>query len=220
MTKKNEDLQRAVLDAIKWEPLLNAAEIGVTAKDGIVTLTGEVDNYAKKAEAEHATKKVKGVKAIVEKIDVNLGSTTQKTDNEIANEVLNTFNWNWAIPSNKLTIKVENGWITLGGELFWHYQRDAAQRAVHNLLGVKGIINNITIKTETAADVEEQEITSAIKRNLSMYDCDIQVKVEGNKVALKGVVDSLYQKEEAGRIAWNTLGVWQVDNSLVVEHNH
>lgn len=219
MTKKNEDLQRAVLDEIKWEPLLNAAEIGVTAKDGVVTLTGAVDSYAKKAEAEDATKKVKGVKAIVEKIDVNFGSTSKKTDNEIANEVLNTFNWNWAIPNDKLTVKVENGWITLGGELFWNYQKDAAQRAVHNLLGVKGIINNITIKSETTADVEEQEITSAIKRNMSMHDCDIQVKVTGNKVELMGAVDSLYQKEEAGRIAWNTLGVWRVDNSLVVEHS-
>lgn len=219
MTKKNEDLQRAVLDAIKWEPLLNAAEIGVTAKDGVVTLTGAVDSYAKKAEAEDATKKVKGVKAIVEKIAVNFGSTSKKTDNEIANEVLNTFNWNWAIPNDKLTVKVENGWITLGGELFWNYQKDAAQRAVHNLLGVKGIINNITIKSETTADVEEQEITSAINRNMSMHDCDIQVKVTGNKVELMGAVDSLYQKEEAGRIAWNTLGVWRVDNALVVEHS-
>jgi len=218
--KRNEDLQKDVQDAIKWEPLLNAAEIGVTAKDGVVTLTGVVDSYSKKLEAEDAAKNVDGVKAVVEKIKIKFSSNLGiKDDNEIANEVLNAFKWNWEVPNDKIKVKVEDGWVTLEGVLEWNFQREAAKNLVNNQIGVKGLTCNITIKSETHDDIEKKDIENALGRNWSIDDDDIEVKVSGNKVTLNGTVHSFYQKDEAERIAWNAPGVWIVDNELVIEYN-
>ncbi|MEO8764284.1 MAG: BON domain-containing protein [Ginsengibacter sp.] len=219
--KNNAELQKDVQDAIKWEPLLNAAEIGVTVKDGVVTLTGVVDTYTKKTEAEDAAKNVAGVNAVVEKIEVKFsGSFGKKDDNEIADEVLNAFKWNWQVPNDKVKVKVENGWISLEGELEFNYQRDAAKDAVKNLLGVIGVSNNITIRSTYEEKVEKADIESALKRNWSIYDNDIDVTVSGHKATLTGIVDSLYQKEEAGRIAFKAHGVWSVDNELIVDYEN
>ena len=218
--KTNEELQKDVQDAIKWEPLLNAAEIGVTAKDGVITLTGTVDSYTKKSEAEDAAKNVAGVKAVVEKIDIKFGSTWQKDDNEIAKEVLNAIKWNWEVPDNKVKVKVEDGWVTLEGELHWNYQKEAAKRLVNNQVGVKGVTNKITIKSETHDEIEKEEIESALMRNGSIDNEDIRVKVSGNRVTLNGTVNSFYQRDEAERIAWNAPGVSTVDNELVIDYDH
>ena len=217
--KKNEDLQKDVLDAIKWEPLLNAAEIGVTVSDGVITLTGIVDSYAKKTEAENAAKNVAGVKAVVEKIEIRFANDWKKNDNEIASDVLSAFKWNWEIPGDKAKVKVEDGWVTLDGEFSWNYQREAANRAVKNLAGVAGVSNNITIKSEVHDAIEKRGIERAFVRNWSMCDQNIDVQVTGNSVTLRGIVDSLYQKEEAGHIARSAPGVWSVDNELVVEYD-
>ena len=216
--KSNEVLQKDVQDAIKWEPLLNAAEIGVTVKDGVVTLTGVVDSYMKKLEAESATKKVAGVKAVVEKITIKVCNSCLKTDGEIAKEILNAFMWNWEIPNNKINIKVEAGWVTIDGQLEWNSEREAAKKAISKLLGVVGVTNNITIASEVKDNVEKLAIERAIARNWSLDDKNIQVNVDGNKVIIRGTVDSWYQKEEAGRIAWNAPGVLVVDNELSVDY--
>ena len=219
--KNNAELQKDVQDAIKWEPLLNAAEIGVTVKDGVVTLTGVVDSYTKKTEAEDAAKNVAGVKAVVEKLEVKYNNSWgKKDDNEIANEVLNAFTWNWQVPNDKVKVRVENGWVTLEGELHWNYEREAAKDAVKNLLGVTGVTNNIKIKSDANDAIEKADIESALKRNWSIYDNDIDVQVSGHKATLTGTVDSWYQKEEAGRIAWKARGVWSVDNELVVDYEY
>jgi osmotically-inducible protein OsmY len=221
MMKNNESLQKDVQNAIKWEPLLHAAEIGVTVKDGIVTLTGTVDSYAKKLEVETAAKNVEGVKAIVEKIDIQFGSTWGKTsDSDIATEVLNALKWDWQVPHDKIKVKVENGWINLSGEVHWNYQREAAKNAVNHLLGIKGVTNNMSIKSETHDAIEKKEIEDALMRNWSINSDDIQVKVSGTKVTLTGTVGSWYQKTEAERIAWNAPGVWTVDNELVIEYDY
>ena len=217
--KNNEELQKDVQNAIKWEPLLNAAEIGVTAKDGVVTLTGTVDGYIKKIEAENAAKNVSGVKAVVEKIEINFGGYGKKNDNEIAKEVLNAYKWNWEVPEDKVKVKVENGWVTLEGQLEWNYQKEAAKKAVNTLDGVMGVTNNITIKSETHDEVEKKDIENALERNWSIDDTEIKVKVSGNTVTLNGTVESFYQKDEAERIAWNAPGVWNVDNELVIEYD-
>jgi osmotically-inducible protein OsmY len=217
--KNNAELQKDVQDAIKWEPLLNAAEIGVTVDDGVVTLTGVVDSYIKKSEAEDATKNVAGVKAVVEKIQVKFNSTYgKKDDNEIATEVINAFVWNWQVPNDKVKVKVENGWITLEGELEYNYQSDAAKDAVKNLLGVTGITNNIIVKSTSEEKAEKDDIEAALKRNWSIYNNDIDVTISGHKATLCGTVDSLYQKEEAGRIAGNAHGIWSVNNELIVDY--
>jgi osmotically-inducible protein OsmY len=216
--KNNQELQSDVQNAIKWEPLLHAAEIGVTAKDGVVSLTGVVDSYAKKMEAENAAKKVIGVKALVEKIEIKFPHTFTKTSLEIANEVIAALNSNWSVPKDKVTVKVEEGWVTLDGELPWNYQKEAAKSAINYLTGVKGVTNNIKIKSESKDAIEQEDVEEAIGRSWSVDDSDINVSVSGTTVTLTGMVNSWYQKEEAGRIAWNTPGIWHVNNELEVDH--
>jgi osmotically-inducible protein OsmY len=200
---------------------LSAAEIGVMVNDGIVTLTGTVDSYSKKSEAEKAAKNVTEVKAVVEKIEIKvIDKWGKKDDNDIANEVINAFTWTWQVPADTVKVKVENGWVTLEGELQWNCQKDAAKDAVKNLLGVTGVSNNITIKSETQARLEEKDIEQALKRNWSTNERDITVKVNGHTIKLTGTVNSWYQKNEADRIAWNAPGVWAVDNELIVDYLH
>lgn len=217
--KTNAELQKDVQDAIMWEPLLNAAEIGVIAKDGVVTLTGIVDNYSKKLEAESAAKSISGVKAVVEKIEVKYAGSSKKSDTDITNEALNALKWNWEVPVSKVKVMVENGWVTLEGEVPWNYQREEARRAVSRLMGVKGVTNNLKIKSDAHDMLEKESIDRALARNWSTDDDDIDVKVSGHDVKLSGVVHSLYQKDEAERIAWNAPGVWSVKNELEIEYD-
>jgi osmotically-inducible protein OsmY len=216
--KTNEVLQKDVQDAIKWEPLLNAAEIGVIAKDGVITLTGSVDTYAKKSQAEDAAKKVAGVKAVVEKIEIKSDNSGKKSDGEIAAEVLEALKWSWEVPKDKVQVKVENGWVTLNGELNWNFQKEAVKKAATNLIDVKWVTNNITIKSDRVANVEKEDIEKAFNRNWSLEDKHILISVSENKVKLNGTVHSWYQKDEASRIAWNAPGVESVDNELTVDY--
>ena len=218
--KTNAELQKDVQDAIKWEPLLNAAEIGVTVKDGIVTLTGLVDSYAKKSEAEAAAKNVDGVKVVIEKIEINYSTWGTTSDSEIAKEIINAYKWNFQVPNDTVRVKVENGWVTLGGELNWNFQREAAKEAVRHLSGVKGVTDDLTIKSETHDAIEQRDIENALTRNWAITDDDITVKVAGSRVTLSGTVGSWYQKDEAARIAWNAPGVEMVVNDLVVEYDY
>ncbi len=217
--KSNAELQQDVQEAIQWQPLLNAAEIGVTAKDGVVSLTGVVDSYAKKTQAEDAAKNVAGVTALVEKIEVKYPSSYSKTNAEIATEVLTALKARWDVPSAKIKVKVEAGWITLTGEAGWNFQREAAEDAIESLMGVTGVTNNIAIKSESMESIEKAGIESALKRNWAFTDNHIGVQVSGHRATLTGTVDSLYQKTEAANIAWNAPGVWSVDNELVVDWN-
>lgn len=215
--KSNAELQNDVQNALKWEPLLHAAEIGVTTKDCIVSLTGVVDSYIKKIEAEHAAKKVIGVKALVENIEVKIANSWSKTDVEIANEVLDALNTNWSNLTDKLNVRVENGWVTLDGELPWDYQREAAKNAVKYLKGVKNVINNIKVKPDSLNAIEKNEVENAMKRS-SIDDSGITIEVSGATVTISGVVTTWYQKEEAERVAWNTPGIWHVNNELTVDY--
>jgi osmotically-inducible protein OsmY len=217
--KTNEQLQKDVQDAIKWEPLLNAAEIGVIAKDGVVTLTGVVDSYLKKAEAETAAKSVAGVRAVAETIDINFGGTRKKNDTEIANDIVSALRGNSAIPYEKVKVEVENGYVTLEGNVEWHFQRDAAKKTVVNIAGIVSIRNNITIKSDAVDAVEKAGIERALERNSSMGDNEIHVAVTGNKVTLTGMVNSLYEKDAAERTAWNAPGVCTINNNLFVGYD-
>lgn len=219
--KTNEQLQIEVQNAIKWKPLLHAAEIGVTVVDGVVTLSGKVDNYMKKVEAETVAKNVGGVKLVIEKIEVEYDSSwAKKEDNDIADEIINAFKWKWAIPSDKIKVKVEKGWVFLQGTVSWNYQKEAAKNAVKNLLGVTGVSNSITIASETQNAIEKREIESALERNWTLDNDNVEVDVSGTKVRLTGTIRSLYQKEVAGRIAWNAKGVWTFDNELEIEYDY
>jgi osmotically-inducible protein OsmY len=218
--KNDETLRSDVEKSIRWNPLLNVSEIGVTAKDGIITLTGTVDSFSKKKYAEDAAKSVFGVKVVVEKIEIQFVSDMLKrTDNEIASEIVNAYKNDYAFPEDKVKAKVENGWVTLSGEVHWNYQKDNAKSTVIKLGGVKGVINDIKIAPSIPEDVEKKDVEEALKRNWSIQADNIEVKVSGKKITLKGSVDSWYQKDEAGKIAWNAPGVWEVENDLVIDYD-
>ena len=218
--KKNEDLQTDVQDAIRWEPLLKTADISVTAKDGVITLTGIVDSYAKKEEAENAAKSVAGVKVVVEKIDVRLDKISgKKDDKEIADDLIKVVKWNSQIPKEKIRAKVEEGWVTLEGEVEWNYQREAAYDIAKYQYGVKGVTNNISIIINKD-QIERETIERAFRRNLFLDDSNITVEVSDNNVTLKGVVPSWMQKDKAEKIAWKAHGVQDINNQLKVEYNY
>lgn len=214
--KNNSELQQDVQNAINWEPTIHAEEIGVTAKDGIVTLSGIVDSYSKKINAERAAKNVVGVKAVAENITINYGKSFKKNDTDIATDIVNALHHDWEVPETKIKVKVENGWVKLEGEVPWKYQEEASFNAIKNLAGVKGVSNLITIKSVSNDTLEKKDVEAALKRNWSINSNNIQVEVNQNKVKLTGLVHSLYQKEEAGRLAWNAPGVWSVENDLAV----
>jgi osmotically-inducible protein OsmY len=215
--KTDEILQKDVQEAIKWEPQLHTTEIGVIAKNGIITLTGTVDNYYKKNEAEKAAKKVNGVKAIVEKIEVKQNNTKSINDNYIAEKILNVFKSNFSIPDEKIKLKVEKGWVTLEGNVNWNYQKEAAKNAVIALMGVRGVTNNIRTKSDRNDYVKKSAIEKAIFNNAALVNDHIEVSVKNNDVKLSGVVNTFFEKEEAERIAWKTPGIWSVENEIGVD---
>ena len=215
--KTNEELQKDVQDAIKWEPSLHAAEIGVIAIDGVITLSGIVNTYAKKLEAEHAAKNVLGVKAVVEKIRVKFNNVGDKNDNEIATEILKVFAQNSEIPNDRLKLKVERAWVTFEGDFEWNFQKEAVDKSITHISGIAGITNNLKIVSKTYDQIEKVDIESALSRNWALGGNQIEVIVKENKVMLTGKVQSLYQKDAASRIAWNAPGVAGVDNELEIE---
>lgn len=220
MKKSNENLQKDVQDAIKWEPLLHAAEIGVIVHDGIVTLTGTVDSYAKKREAEEAAKNVAGVMAVVDDVEVKPNSSSIKNDTDIATEVIKALKNNWSVPDSRIKITVDNAWVTMEGTLHWNFQREAAKNAIRYLNGVRGVVNKMKIEAEVKDEVEQKKVEKALRRNWAIDAEKIHVKAHERTITLSGIVNSLFQKEEAERIAWNTPGVWNVDNKLVVEYDY
>ena len=214
--KTNHDLQQDVENALRWEPLSQTTGIVVMARDGIITLSGTVDSYAKKSEAEDAAKKVAGVKVIIKQIQVLLSSEIDKTDHEIALEIFNTLAVSW-VPIQKLKIKVEHGVVTLEGTLHWNFQKQAAQKSIKNIIGVTEIKNLIVTRAETHDEVEKKHLENALRLNWSMDGQDVRVTVTGKVVTLNGVVNSYYQKEEAERIAWQAPGVNVVVNELIID---
>ncbi len=214
--KSNEILQKDVQDAIKWEPLLHAAEIGVIVKDGIVTLTGEVDSYGKKAEAEHATKSVAGVRAVVDRIKVLIGKDKLISDQAIAADAFRMINESLVLPKESISITVEDGWITLDGTVQWNYQREMARNLVKDLPGVRGVTNDIKLAKELVEHIKKNYIEEALHRHWSIDADEVEVKVNGTTVELCGCVYSVYQKEEAEKIAYKSPGVEHVVNNLKV----
>lgn len=217
MKKNNDVLLKEVKEAIKWEPILNSNDIDVSVNDGIVTLGGTVDNYTQKKEAEQTAKNIAGVKAVVDDVKVDLYFSAIKSDTDIAASVLKALHENWAVPDHLLKVTVENGWVTLEGILHWNFQRKAAENAIRYLEGVRGVIDNIKIEAEIKNELEKEFVEKALRRSWLLDIDNIRVRVDNKTITLSGIVSSLFQKEEAERIAWNTPGVWYVDNELLVE---
>jgi len=217
MKKSNDLLRKEVVEAIKWEPLLSSNEIDVSVNDGIVTLGGTVDNYTQKREAEQVVKNIAGVKAVVDDVKVDLYFSAIKSDTDIAASVIEALKENWAVPDHRIQVTVENGWVILEGVLHWDFQRKAADNAIRYLRGVRGVIDKIKIEAEIKNEIEKELVEKALRRSWILNIDNVKVRVDGKTIHLSGIVDSLFQKEEAGRIAWNTPGVCLVDNELQVE---
>ncbi|PAM93734.1 hypothetical protein B4N84_15775 [Flavobacterium sp. IR1] len=215
--KSNEVLQRQVQDAIKFEPLLHAAEIGVIVKEGIVTLTGNVDSLVKRTEALHATKKIKGIAAIIDNIQVILEKSSTVSDEQIAEQLVSNFKENHIVPKEAVSIIVEKGWVTLEGVVAWNFERDIARELVENQIGIRGITNNIKLKRELCDQVEKELLEKALQRHWAFDVDDIEIQVAGATVQLSGTVGSIFQKEEAEKIAYKTPGVIKVVNHLKVD---
>jgi VCBS repeat-containing protein len=214
--KTDIQIQKDVMDELKWQPFLNSSEIGVAVKNGIVTLSGIVDSFSKKLSAERATKKVSGVKAIAEDIQIGVSPVYRKTDTEIAEAVFNALKWHSAVPEEKVKIKVEDGIVTLEGELEWEYQRMNARTAIQNLSGVRSVTNLITIKPNLNPFELEQKITEAFRRNATIDAGKVNVSTSGSKVILTGKVRSFAESEDAEDVAWAAPGVYHVENKLSI----
>lgn len=215
--KTDFEIQQDVMAEIKWEPLLNASEIGVAVKSGVVTLSGLVNSYTKKLTAEKAAERVEGVKAVAEDIEVKIAGTGEKKDVEIAETALNLLKWNSSILEENIKIKVENGRLTLEGEVEWEFLKSAAEKAVENLVGVRGIINNIKITSKIDPIEIKKKITTAFHRSAAIDVDNINIETINNKVILTGKVSSWIEKKEAERAAWLAPGVTTVDNRLKID---
>ena len=210
------DIQREVLEELKWESRLQPNEIGVAVRDGVVTLMGDVDSYAKKLAAEQAALRVRGVKAVANEIRVRLPGISERTDTDLAERAKNVLLWDGQVPANNVKVTVSDGWVTLEGEVEYAYQKEAAERAVSRLAGVKGVSNLIIIKPQGAPEHLKEDIERALVRNAQTDARHIQVEVEGHKVLLRGVVSSYAEKEAAERTAWAQPGVSEVENLMIV----
>ena len=214
--KTDTQLQQDVIAELQWEPSVNAAQIGVEVKDGIVTLAGHVSSYAEKWSAEHAAQRVSGVKALAIEMDVKLPGSGKRTDADIARSVENTLQWNTALPRDGVKVMVEGGRVTLSGDVDWEYQRQAAAKAVRYLMGVTSVNNQIAIKPNVSLGAVKSEIEAALRRRAAADAKKISVEVRGGDVTLTGTVHSWSERDLARHSAWGTPGVRSVVDNLTI----
>jgi osmotically-inducible protein OsmY len=209
-------LQQAVLAELSWEPSISAGHIGVTAENGIVSLSGHVESFWQKQAAEGAVRRVKGVKGIAEAIDVRLPLRVKRGDDEIAAAAAGRLAWNSSMPTDAVKVKVEKGRVTLTGQVDWHYQSEAAANDVRSLHGVVGVSNQITLKPRVDTTKLTENIRTALHRSWFFDPETISVHADGGKVRLTGTADSWYERDVAGLTAWAAPGATSVVNDISI----
>ncbi|QAY86430.1 BON domain-containing protein [Pseudomonas arsenicoxydans] len=209
-------LRNAILDELEFLPEIDAANIGAAADNGVVTLSGHVSSYAQKISAERAVKSLKGVRAVAEEIQVRPEKGAGTADDTIANRALKIIDWSSDIPDGDIKIIVQDGWVTLEGEVDWQYQKETVERAVRKLSGVLGIHNELTLRPRVDAGNIQRSIEEALKRNAEVDAEGIHVKVQGDVVKLEGRVHLWRQRQIAERAAWSVPGVKEVIDHILL----
>ena len=209
-------LQKAVLAELNWDPSVPGGHIGVTASDGVVTLTGHTGSYAAKYAAERAAARVQGVKAIAEELEVHLEDRFKRGDEAIAGAIVERLSWDTTIPKDAVKAQVEDGWVSLRGEVRWHFEKEAAETAVRTLAGVVGVINHVTVKPRVDVLDVKNDIRNALHRSWFFDGDTVQVSVDGGTVRLSGSVDSIHDRKIAEKTAWAAPGTVKVENLLEV----
>ncbi|MGW5671892.1 BON domain-containing protein [Micromonospora sp. NPDC003776] len=218
ITRTDQDIQSDVLDELTWEPRVRPTEIGVTVSEGVVTLTGWVDSYAKKWAAERAAHRVSRVRAVANDLAVRIATSAEKSDPEIATAAGRALEWDAFVPIEALDVTVADGWVTLHGEVEWEYQRRAAERAVGRLTGVRGVSNGITVRPSVRADGRDlaERIVDALARNGATEAEGISIRIHGDTAVLAGLVHSVPEREEIERVVWSAPGIREVHNHVTV----
>jgi osmotically-inducible protein OsmY len=216
--KTDTQLQLDVNAELAWDPAIKSGDISVKVTNGIVTLAGHVGSYAEKMDAERATLRVAGVKALAVEMDVKLGGDSTRQDVDIARSATSVLEWTTYLPKDAVKVTVEGGWVTLSGEVNWEYQRQSAVSAVRYLLGVKGVNDQVAIKPNISAPVVKADIEAALKRRAQKDAKDISVIVEGGNVTLSGKVHSWYERELATNTAWASPGVRKVVDNITLTY--
>jgi len=212
----DNNIQRDVMEELEYEPGVDHTRIGVAVRDGVVTLAGTVENYVQKLTAEKAARRVSGVRAIVEELKVQLPFAPAMGDGEIARRIVNALGWDSALPRKGVEVKVENGWVTLSGEVDWHYQSDAAKSAVARIHGVRGVTNLLAVRKQPMAGDIRQRIVQAFERSADVDAAAVHVMTEGGTVRLSGKVKAWHEREMAERAAWAAPGVTNVEDNIVL----
>jgi osmotically-inducible protein OsmY len=214
--KSNEEIERDVREELKWDPDLDASDIAVSVNDGVVTLAGFVKSYTDRLEAEQAAKRVAGVRAVANDIEVRLPAIDQRPDPDIARDAVAALKAELPISYDRIKLLVKDGWITLEGAVEWQYQKTTAENAVRKVKGVKGVTDVITVKPKVQPSELQRKIAEAFKRNAEVDANRITVEASGSEVILKGTVRSWIEREEAERVAWSAPGVTKVEDRIVV----